>query len=152
MMMASSKSTNGYLFLNDFDACGYLGDIYRLGKHGVRVKGVRYYRQGAEHDDKDCQRFLGYCYLTGTGVTQSLPEANIWFRKLSSKVIKCPCYTWPSPYWRIATCTSAAKRTRILDLLLRSESGGFDYDIEAIRLLRLGEACLKFADNTSYDC
>lgn len=82
------KTLKHLIRLNDYQSFGILGDLYRLGDHGVardRVEAVRWYQLGADRGDKDCQRLLSRCYKHSTGVSESSSLANTWLEKAAKQ-------------------------------------------------------------------
>ena len=73
----------------DVKAQMWLGQMY---EHGLSDKipqdyaeAVKWYRLAANQDDPDGQFFLGEMYFMGSGVTQDLVQAYMWFDLAAAK-------------------------------------------------------------------
>ena len=62
-------------------SCFYAGCFCMNGRGTSRnmVEAVKYWKIGAEHNDKECQRNLAIAYKNGNGVPCNIELANYWF-------------------------------------------------------------------------
>ena len=51
------------------------------GETEDHVEAVMWYRIVADQGDREAQRYLSQCYLTGDGVPQDLDQSLRWFEK-----------------------------------------------------------------------
>lgn len=59
------------------------GDYFhgRNGKKKNNIEALKWFKKAAEQGYADAQYNLGYCYLTGQGVSQDYSKAVMWYRK-----------------------------------------------------------------------
>ena len=82
------------------EQCTIGGDYFygRNGKARNFAEAVKWYRKAAEQGNADAQFNLGYCYLTGQGVSQDYTKAVMLYRKAAEQGLAHAQYSLGSCY------------------------------------------------------